>query len=158
MPRGLKRYYGKGDLHFITFSCYRKLPFLGTKRARGVFGQELARVRVEVRVQADWIRRDADHVHLLKSEPVKGDAFDCDATFEAARCAEDAEEEEGLAALDSWNSHLARPSRMARHSGRRRFYDFNVYKTGKVKEKLNYMHANPVDSRAGGASERLAVE
>jgi putative transposase len=25
-----------------------------------------------------------------------------------------------------------------------RFYDFNVYKSGKVKEKLNYMHANPV--------------
>jgi putative transposase len=25
-----------------------------------------------------------------------------------------------------------------------RFYDFNVYSGGKVKEKLNYMHANPV--------------
>jgi hypothetical protein len=25
-----------------------------------------------------------------------------------------------------------------------RFYDFNVYSRGKVKEKLNYMHANPV--------------
>ena len=26
----------------------------------------------------------------------------------------------------------------------RRFYDFNVWSLGKVKEKLNYMHANPV--------------
>jgi hypothetical protein len=25
MPSGLKRYYGRGDLHFITFSCYRRL-------------------------------------------------------------------------------------------------------------------------------------
>ena len=25
-----------------------------------------------------------------------------------------------------------------------RFYDFNVYSLGKIKEKLNYMHANPV--------------
>jgi REP element-mobilizing transposase RayT len=25
-----------------------------------------------------------------------------------------------------------------------RFYDFNVYREGKKKEKLNYMHANPV--------------
>jgi hypothetical protein len=25
-----------------------------------------------------------------------------------------------------------------------RFYDFNVYSKGKKKEKLNYMHANPV--------------
>src|SRR5208282_3009254 len=26
----------------------------------------------------------------------------------------------------------------------RRFYDFNVWSRGKLKEKLNYMHANPV--------------
>jgi len=25
-----------------------------------------------------------------------------------------------------------------------RFYDFNVYSQGKKREKLNYMHANPV--------------
>ena len=25
-----------------------------------------------------------------------------------------------------------------------RFYDFNVFRPGKLKEKLNYMHANPV--------------
>jgi hypothetical protein len=30
MPKGLRRYYGKGDLHFITFSCYQRLPLLGT--------------------------------------------------------------------------------------------------------------------------------
>ena len=30
MPKGLKRYYGRGDLHFLTFSCYRRLPLLGT--------------------------------------------------------------------------------------------------------------------------------
>jgi putative transposase len=28
-----------------------------------------------------------------------------------------------------------------------RFYDFNVYSSGKVQEKLNYMHANPVIRR-----------
>jgi hypothetical protein len=26
MPKGLKRYYGRGHLHFLTFSCYRRLP------------------------------------------------------------------------------------------------------------------------------------
>ena len=30
MPRKLKRYYGRGDLHFITFSCYRRCALLGT--------------------------------------------------------------------------------------------------------------------------------
>ena len=30
MPSNLKRYYGSGDLHFVTTSCYRRQPFLGT--------------------------------------------------------------------------------------------------------------------------------
>jgi len=48
MPSGLKRYYGKADLHFITFSCYRRLPLLKTERARDLFVQELGRVRDEM--------------------------------------------------------------------------------------------------------------
>jgi len=48
MPTGLKRYYGKGDLHFITFSCYRRLPLLKTVRARDVFVKELGKVRDEM--------------------------------------------------------------------------------------------------------------
>jgi putative transposase len=45
MPKNLKRYYGKGDLHFITFSCYRRLALLGTVRARNVFVKALGEVR-----------------------------------------------------------------------------------------------------------------
>jgi len=33
---------------------------------------------------------------------------------------------------------------MPRRFWQRRFYDFNVWSRGKLKEKLNYMHANPV--------------
>ena len=47
MPAGLKRYYGRGDLHFVTFSCYRRLDLLRSQRARTLFVQELARVRRE---------------------------------------------------------------------------------------------------------------
>ena len=72
MPRGLKRYYGKGDLHFVTFSCYRKLPFLGAKHARGVFVRELARVRAECGFRLIGYVVMPNHVHLLVSEPVKG--------------------------------------------------------------------------------------
>src|SRR6266403_1891712 len=35
MPVGLKRIYGQRHLHFITFSCYRRLPLLKTVRAAG---------------------------------------------------------------------------------------------------------------------------
>jgi len=30
MRRNLKRFYGAGDLHFITCSCYRRQPLVGT--------------------------------------------------------------------------------------------------------------------------------
>jgi len=42
MPSGLKRYYGRGHLHFLTFSCYRRLPLLNTARARHMFVRGLA--------------------------------------------------------------------------------------------------------------------
>ena len=34
MPRGLRRYYGADPLHFITCSCYRRMPLLGSARSR----------------------------------------------------------------------------------------------------------------------------
>ena len=34
MPWGLKRYYGTGGLHFITWSCYRRRPLLDTEPTR----------------------------------------------------------------------------------------------------------------------------
>ncbi|MGH7490671.1 MAG: hypothetical protein ACREMY_34415, partial [bacterium] len=45
MPKNLKRYYGKGHLHFITFSCYRRFALLGTVRARNTFVKALNEIR-----------------------------------------------------------------------------------------------------------------
>jgi REP element-mobilizing transposase RayT len=39
------RIYGFGHLHFITFSCYRRLPLLGSAHARNVFVQIFNEVR-----------------------------------------------------------------------------------------------------------------
>jgi REP element-mobilizing transposase RayT len=33
----LRRCYGQGDFHFITTSCYRRKPLLGTAPSRQVF-------------------------------------------------------------------------------------------------------------------------
>jgi putative transposase len=41
MPKGLRRYYGRGHVHFLTFSCYRRLPLLKSARARDVFVEQL---------------------------------------------------------------------------------------------------------------------
>jgi len=37
MPTGLQRRYGQRHLHFITGSCYRRLPLLRPVRARNLF-------------------------------------------------------------------------------------------------------------------------
>jgi putative transposase len=45
MLNQLRRHYGQGDLRFITFSCYRRRPFLGSRRARDRFLEILDQVR-----------------------------------------------------------------------------------------------------------------
>ncbi|HYL85561.1 MAG TPA: hypothetical protein VE263_15100 [Candidatus Angelobacter sp.] len=37
MPKGLEQHHGGGDLQFLTFGCYRRLPFLGRIRERYKF-------------------------------------------------------------------------------------------------------------------------
>jgi REP element-mobilizing transposase RayT len=72
MQTPLRRYYGKGHLHFITFSCYRRRPFLGTRRSRDCFVKTLewARVRQGFRLAGYVVM--PEHVHLLISEPALG--------------------------------------------------------------------------------------
>ena len=72
MPAGLKRYYGKGHLHFITFSCYQRLPLLKEVRARDIFVQELGKVRDEMGFRLIGYVVMPEHVHLLMSEPKHG--------------------------------------------------------------------------------------
>ena len=47
MPKNLKRYYGLGHLHFITFSCYRRQTLLGGVRQRNAFVRALNEVRAK---------------------------------------------------------------------------------------------------------------
>src|SRR2546423_15100214 len=72
MPRGLKRYYGQGDLHFVTFGCYRRLRLLGARRARSAFVKELGSVRGKYGFRLLGYVVMPEHVHLLISEPRKG--------------------------------------------------------------------------------------
>ena len=72
MPKKLKRYYGKGHLHFITFSCYRRLPLLGTARARNPFVRALGKTRERCQFLLAGYVVMSNHLHLLISEPAKG--------------------------------------------------------------------------------------
>ncbi len=65
----LKRYYGRDDLHFMTFSCYRRRAFLGTARARDCFVRILDQVRRKKEFLLLGFVVMPEHVHLLISEP-----------------------------------------------------------------------------------------
>jgi len=57
MAKNLKRYYGRGDLHFITFRCHRRMTLLGTARARNVFARTRSEIRSRYRftlVSSGW--------------------------------------------------------------------------------------------------------
>ncbi len=41
MPTGLRRFQQTRQMHFVTFSCYRRQPKLGTPHARNIFEQSL---------------------------------------------------------------------------------------------------------------------
>ena len=73
MPRGLKRFYGSGDLHFITFSCYRRMPFLATSSRHGMFLRALERVAREYPVCVVGYVVMSEHVHLLVRETERDD-------------------------------------------------------------------------------------
>ena len=133
MPWGLKRYQNRGDLHFITFSCYHREPFFATSSARRVFEETLEDVRRWYGVEIKGYVVMPEHVHLLLSEPERS----------SLRVV--------IQMLKQITAQKIGPklSHASQNSGRRRFwqaryYDFNVRTREKQIEKLRYLHRNPV--------------
>jgi putative transposase len=124
MPRGLKRYQEARELHFLTFSCYRRQPLLASPQAMHQF-----------EVALEWSRRHysfyvigyvvmPEHVHLLVTEPERGTL---------------------ASAVQAIKQSVARRLIGNRqHFWQARYYDFNVWTRNKRIEKLKYIHRNPV--------------
>ena len=93
MTKDLIRRCGRGELHFITFSCYRRSPPLGSARARNTFVQILDEVRDRCGFALVGYVIMPEHVHLLIGEPRPRNTFHRDAGFEAACFAAAAAEE-----------------------------------------------------------------
>src|SRR5512142_2756356 len=69
MPSGLKRFQETGDLHYITFSCYRRQPLMHDCRVRDLFIRILEEVRSRYGFRVTGYVVMPEHVHLLVSEP-----------------------------------------------------------------------------------------
>ena len=127
----LERRYGQGDLHFITFSCAGRRPLLGTPEARNSFVRILSEVRHRYEFRLIGYVVMPEHVHLLTSEPRKGNP---------SRAMQVLKQRVSVVLLERGEEECA----AERHFWQRRFYDFNVYSGGKLTEKLAYMHLNPI--------------
>jgi REP element-mobilizing transposase RayT len=69
MTEGLHRFYGGNDLHFLTFSCYRRRPLFRNEARSDLFLTILDRVRRRYRFVVLGYVAMPEHVHLLVSEP-----------------------------------------------------------------------------------------
>ena len=142
LPRSpLRRYYGQGDLHFITTSCYRRKPLLGTARSRDVFLKSLEQIRHQYRFDVIGFVVMPEHVHLLLGEPEKGNPSVVMQALKqsVAQRLLRKPKRRSSAQMELWSN----PIKLDRF-WQRRFYDFNVFSDAKRVEKLRYMHRNPV--------------
>jgi putative transposase len=134
MPKGLVRYQKCGVFHFLTFSCYRRMPLLARDTAYQVFERELEAVRRRYGFVVAGYVLMPEHVHLLVGEP-------------------------GVSSLATVLQVLKQnTSRKLKSPGQaqfwqRRYYDFNVHSELKRVEKLRYMHRNPVRRGLGSKPE-----
>jgi len=143
MTEGLKRYYGCGHLHFITFSCYRRLPFLQAVGAKDLFVAELCCVLREYEFALVGYVLMLEHVHLLLGEPAKGTP-----STVLQMLKQRVSRKLRKKTTDRHTAQVTLPAAEIAENDPRfwqtRFYDFNVYSDGKKREKLDYMHRNPV--------------
>ena len=72
MPSGLHRTYGARHLHFITCSCYQRLAFRGSARARDRLLAILEQARQRYRFVVIGYVVMPEHLHLLLTEPEVG--------------------------------------------------------------------------------------
>jgi REP-associated tyrosine transposase len=72
MPKGLRRYYGAGHLHFITTSCFQRRALLGTPRRRDLLVKILEEVRQRYHFVVVGYVVMPEHVHFLLGEPERG--------------------------------------------------------------------------------------
>jgi putative transposase len=146
MPRNLTRHYGKGDLHFITFSCYERRPLLGTVRARNLFVKMLEEARDRYGFLLVGYVLMPEHAHLLISEPKKETPSKVLQVLKqrVSRAMRGKKRRSSQAQLS-----LKFPGEAGglRRFWQKRFYDFNVWSPEKLREKLNYIHANPVQRK-----------
>ncbi|HEV2576551.1 MAG TPA: transposase [Acidobacteriaceae bacterium] len=123
MPTGLRRYHDTGDLHAINVNCFRKRPIFGTPEPRDTFLRILEETRRKYQFHVIGYVVMPTHVHILVSEPQN-------ALLSLA--------------MQVLKQRFSRTRVLEKDVWEQRYYDFNVFSSHKLAEKLDYIHMNPV--------------
>ena len=124
MPYGLKRFQKAEALHFITFSCFHRLPLLEAPATKETFEFVLEHTRLRHRAKVYAYVLMPEHIHLLINEPP--------AILVA----------QFLKALKQITSRKLRGDR--RQFWQDRYFDANIYGEKARSEVIRYIHRNPV--------------
>jgi putative transposase len=142
MPTNLKRLTGQGDLHFITFCCYHRRRLLETPQSRDFAVQILSEARAKYAFALVGYVIMPEHVHFMIDETPTLLPAAVVQVFKQ-RVSRFMRGEQGEA-FGQATPQSANGNAELHRFWQRRYYDFNVYTREKLKEKLDYMHANPV--------------
>ena len=139
----LERRYGFGHWHLITCSCYRRMPLLGTPKARDTFLKILSQVRDRYNFGLFGFVVMPEHVHLPISEPNISDPSMVMKVLKQ-RVSRELRKKKRRAAIGRMYLWEEPALKLHAHFWQPRYYDFNVWRARKRNEKMNYMHFNPV--------------
>jgi putative transposase len=151
----LRRFYGQGDQHFITTSCYRRKPLLGTARARDVFLAVLEQVRRRFRFDVTGFVVMPEHVHLLLGEPEKGNPSLVIQVLNqtVARRLLPKSKKRNPSQTELWNGSLSLD-----RFWQRRFYDFNVFSGSQACGEIKVHASKSGKARIGERTGIMALE
>jgi len=145
------RYYGFNHAHFVTTSTYRRVRVFDPEPFKDLWVRAVGKVRDALQFKLIGYVLMPEHFHLL---------FWTDPEINPSDIVRSLKIRTAMEILKFLREHPTQPwCRQTLNSLRlpptvhspatyrvwqRRFFDLNLWTTGKILEKLNYMHANPV--------------
>jgi putative transposase len=153
MTEGLHRFYGGNDLHFLTFSCYRRRPLFRNEAHGDLFLKILDRVRRRYRFVVLGYVVMPEYVHLLVSEPQRETLSTAIQALKlgvvrSMQCSSGrvvAAAPRSRKSCETWGTQVSGTPVHRDRFWQARFYEFNVWTERKRVEKLRYIHRNPVE-------------
>jgi putative transposase len=124
MPYGLKRFQKAEALHFVTFSCFHRLPLLEAPQSKHIFEAVLEETGARHQARIYTYVLMPEHVHLLINEPP--------AILVA----------QFLKALKQTTSRRLKCDR--ERFWQERYFDRNIRGEDARSEVIRYIHRNPV--------------